>query len=424
MNSVNGYSNNIVYPINSAAAGGSKETIDSIKFQAPKSYAAQGRAVTTEDYITAIQQNKLGFSFDAVNVWGGEENIPPVYGQVFVSMKPTGSLVLTNIQKNQIVKDLIRPISMITVAPAIVDPDYTFLKITANVVVNPKKTTLSINQIKNKIATAIQSFSTTTLNTFNSIFSLSDLIVTIQNSDTSIVSNEVNVVIQKKFIPTLINSQTYKLYCGTPLQKGVYLSGINSSPSMQFFDLVSGTTIVSGVYIQELPSIVAGVESITISNPGFGYQYPPLINIIGDGIGATAQAIINSVGSITAINILNPGTNYSSAVAIITPVANDTTGKLAAATVNLSGAIGKLQSYYFNQDKAKTILNPNLGTVDYQNGLITLNNFNPIQIDNPLGQLTITATPKSSIITSSYNRIITIDPYDPAAITVNLTVQR
>ena len=59
-----------------------------------------------------------------------------------------------------------------------------------------------------------------------------------------------------------------------------------------------------------------------------------------------------------------------------------------------------------------------------KNAQKTINNFNPIQIDNPLGQLTITATPKSSIITSSYNRIITIDPYDPAAITVNLTVQR
>jgi hypothetical protein len=424
MNSVSGYSNNIVYPINSATTGGDKENISSIKFQAPKSYAAQGRAVTTEDYITAIQQNRLGFSFDAVNVWGGEENIPPVYGQVFISMKPTGSLILTDIQKDRIIKDLIRPISMMTVTPTIVDPDFTFLKITANVVINAKRTTLSINQIKNKITTAIQAFTNSTLNTFNSTFSLSDLIVNIQNSDASIVSNEVSVQIQKKFTPTLVNSQTYKLYYGTPLQKGVYLSGINSSPSMQFFDLISGTTTIPGVYIQELPSIVGGVQSISISNPGFGYQYAPTVSIVGDGTGATAQAVINSVGAITSINILNSGTNYSSAVAVITPVANDTTGKLGAATINLSGAIGTLQSYYFNQDKAKTVLNPNLGTVDYTNGLITLNSFNPIEIDNPLGQLTITATPKSSIISSSYNRIITIDPFDPGAITVNLTVQQ
>jgi hypothetical protein len=424
MNSISGYSNNIVYPINSATTGGDRETINSIKFQAPKSYAAQGRAVTTEDYITAIQQNKLGFSFDAVNVWGGEENVPPVYGQVFISMKPTGSLILTDIQKDRIIKDLIRPISMMTVTPTIVDPDFTFLKITTNVVVNAKRTTLSVNQIKNKITTAIQAFTNSTLNTFNSTFSLSDLIVNIQNSDASIVSNEVSVQIQKKFIPTLANSQTYKLYYGTPLQKGVYLSGINSSPSMQFFDLISGTTIVPGVYIQELPSIVGGVQSISISNPGFGYQYAPTVSIVGDGTGAIAQAVINSSGAITSINILNTGVNYSSAVAVITPVSNDTTGKLGAATINLSGAIGTLQSYYFNQDKAKTILNPNLGTVDYTNGLITLNAFNPIQIDNPLGQLTVTATPKSSIISSSYNRIITIDPFDSGAITVNLTVQQ
>ena len=424
MNSINGYSNNIVYPITSATTGGDRETISSIKFQAPKSYAAQGRAVTTEDYITAIQQNRLGFSFDAVNVWGGEENVPPVYGQVFISMKPTGSLLLTDIQKDRLIKDLIRPISMMTVTPTIVDPDFTFLKITTNVVVNAKRTTLSVNQIKNKITTAIQAFTNSTLNTFNSTFSLSDLIVNIQNSDASIVSNEVSVQIQKKFIPTLANSQTYKLYYGTPLQKGVYLSGVNSSPSMQFFDLISGTTIVPGVYIQELPSIVGGVQSISISNPGFGYQYPPVVTIVGDGTGASAVAVINSSGAITSINILNTGVNYSSAVAVITPVTNDTTGKLGAATINLSGAIGTLQSYYFNQDKAKTVLNPNLGTIDYTNGLITLNAFNPIQIDNPLGQLTVTATPKSSIISSSYNRIITIDPFDSGAITVNLTVQQ
>ena len=424
MNSINGYANNVVYPITAASNGGTRESIKSIKFQAPKSYAAQGRAVTTEDYITAIQQNKLGFSFDAVNVWGGEENVPPVYGQVFVSMKPTGALVLTDIQKDRIVKDLIRPISMMTVTPTIVDPDFTFLKISCNVVINSKKTTLSVNQIRSKITNAINSFTSATLNTFNSTFSLSDLIVRIQNSDPSIVSNEVSVQVQKKFTPRLINSQTYQLYFGTPLQKGVYLSGVNSSPSMQFFDLVSGTTTIPGVYIQELPSIVGGLKSISISNPGFGYQYAPTVSIVGDGTGATAEAVINSSGAITAINVLTTGVNYSSAVAVITPVTNDTTGKLGAATITLTGAVGTVQSYYFNEDKVKTVLNPNLGTVDYANGLLTLNSFNPIQVDNALGQLTVTATPKSSIISSSYNRIITIDPYDPGAVTVNITVQQ
>ena len=91
MEPISGYSNTIVYSVTSATNGGNKESIDSIKFQAPKAYSAQNRAVTQDDYITAIQQNTLGYSFDAVNVWSGDQNEPPVYGQVFISVKPAGA---------------------------------------------------------------------------------------------------------------------------------------------------------------------------------------------------------------------------------------------------------------------------------------------------------------------------------------------
>jgi hypothetical protein len=65
-------------------------------------------------------------------------------------------------------------------------------------------------------------------------------------------------------------------------------------------------------------------------------------------------------------------------------------------------------------------LNNNIGTIDYPNGIVTLNSFGPIQVNNELGQLTITSKPTTSIISSTYNRIITVDPYDPEAITVNI----
>ena len=71
----------------------------------------------------------------------------------------------------------------------------------------------------------------------------------------------------------------------------------------------------------------------------------------------------------------------------------------------------------------KTIFNSNVGTIDYNNGLITLNAFNPIDVDNTYGQLTITANPTTTIISSSFNRIVTIDPFDPTAITVNVTAK-
>ena len=90
MNTISGYSNVTVQSVTSATQGSEKESIASIKFQAPKSYSAQNRAVTKEDYITAIQQNKEGYPLEAVSVWGGEQNDPPVYGQVFIAIKPTG----------------------------------------------------------------------------------------------------------------------------------------------------------------------------------------------------------------------------------------------------------------------------------------------------------------------------------------------
>jgi hypothetical protein len=422
MSPVSGYADTTITPVSPATQGGAQESIASIKYQAPKAYAAQGRAVTNQDYQTLIQQNKLGFSFDAVSVWGGENNTPPVYGQVFVAVKPTGALTLTEVQKQRLINEVISPISMITITPQIVDPDYVYLKVTANVLINAKKTNLSATQVQTKIQQAIYAYGQANLNTFNSTFSLSDLILSVQNSDPSIIANEINVQLQKKFNPNLTNSETYKLYFGSPLQKGVFLSGVTSSPSMTFLDLVSQSTAVNGIYLQELPTDVGGVESISILNPGFNYQYAPTITIQGDGIGATAEAVITN-GAITAINVLTPGSNYTSASILITPQVNDTTGQGALAIASLTGTIGTIQSYYYNANNTKTIFNPNVGVIDYTNGVIQLNSFNPIQINNLLGQLTVTANPYSSIVSSTYNRIITIDPYDPSAITVNVTVQ-
>jgi hypothetical protein len=423
MDTISGYSNTSITPILSATQGRAKETIQSIKYQAPKAYAAQGRAVTKEDYITAIQQNQLGFSFDAVNVWGGEENNPPVYGQIFACMKPTGGYLITEIQKQKIIQNVIKPISVMTVTPTIVDPDYTYIKLNVNVVYDPKKTVLTANQISQSVSTAINNFATSTLNTFNSTFSAPELTNAIQTSDASIITNEVTIQLQKKFYPNLTTPQTYKFYYGTELKKGMFLSGINSSPAVQYQNPLNKANIIDGIYIEEVPSSTGGVESISILNPGFGYQIAPTVTIQGDGTGATAQAIINTNGTIRQINVLTSGNNYTSAIATITPADNDTSGQLGAAIVNLQGRYGTLRSYYNNTNNVKTIFNQNVGTVDYVSGIITLNDFGPIQVDDSLGQLAITANPTTTIISSSYNRIITIDPFDSGAITINVTAK-
>jgi hypothetical protein len=405
-----------VVPVTPATNGGDKESISSIKFQAPKSFSAQGRAVSKNDYITAIQQNNLGFAFDAVNVWGGEENNPPVYGQVFVCLKPKGSYNLTTSQKQEIITQVIQPISVLTVKPTIVDPDYTYIKLNLSVYYDPKLTNLTAEQIRIGLVNSIQNFGATSLNTFNSTFNTYDLLSTVQNYDPSIITSDYTMQLQKKFFPALTTPTSYTLSYHTVLKRGTFGSGISSSPA---FQLLTSNGVLDGIYFEEIASQTLGVDSISVINPGFNYSSIPTVTISGDGTGATAYATVSG-GRIQSITVTNSGNNYTSAVTTITPAIGDTTGQGAAGVVTLQGQYGILRTYYFNDKNVKTILNSNAGTIDYKNGIITLNNFNPYVIDNPLGQFAVTVTPQSYIVSSTYNGIITIDPYDPNSVTVNV----
>ena len=420
MDNIGSFSTSNVVPLQAASQGGSKESIDSIKYQAPKAYAAQNRAVTKEDYITLIQQNSLDIHFDAINVWGGEQNTPPVYGQVFIALKPTGGYSLTDTQKQRLIQNVIKPISVMTVEPTIVDPDYTYVQITTNVLYDAKKTSYTANNISNIVKSTVSNFSINKLNTFNSTFSSSDLINSIQNSENSIIACELNILLQKKFYPNLTTPSTYTLYYNVPIQKGTFLSGITSSPAMHY---PYQNSIVDGVYIEEVPQFTYGVDTISIINPGYGYEFPPKINIYGDGVGATAEAVINTNGSITAVNVTNSGNNYTVAYATVNALNSDTQGKLGAVLVNLQGRYGSLRLYYIDGQNGKVIINPNIGTIDYTNGIITLTSFNPYQVDNDLGQFSVTIKPSTTIVPSTYNRIVTVDPFDPSSIIVNVNAK-
>ena len=420
MDNIGSFSTSNVVPLQAASQGGSKESIASIKYQAPKAFAAQNRAVTKEDYITLIQQNSLDIHFDAINVWGGEQNTPPVYGQVFIALKPTGGYSLTDTQKQRLIQNVIKPISVMTVEPTIVDPDYTYVQITTNVLYDFKKTSYTANNISNIVKSTVSNFSINKLNTFNSTFSSSDLINSIQNSENSIIACELNVLLQKKFYPNLTTPSTYTLYYNVPIQKGTFLSGITSSPAMHY---PYQNSIVDGVYIEEVPQFTYGVDTISIINPGYGYEFPPKINIYGDGVGATAEAVINTNGSITAVNVTNSGNNYTVAYATVNALNSDTQGKLGAVLVNLQGRYGSLRLYYIDGQNGKVIINPNIGTIDYTNGIITLTSFNPYQVDNDLGQFSVTIKPSTTIVPSTYNRIVTVDPFDPSSIIVNVNAK-
>jgi len=416
MDTISGFSNGVVTPVLAATQGAEKETIESIKYTAPKSYSAQGRAVTKEDYIYLIQNNAGVFPIDAVNVWGGEENDPPVYGAIFIAIKPSGGFLLTQTQKAIIEEQIIKPISVLTVQPRIIDVDYTYLVINSNILYEPKLTSLTSSQLQTQVLTAILGFARNTLNTFNSTFKLSSLISTVQAVSGSFVTNDASITLQKRIVPSLTTSTTYSLKFGTPLKKDIFGKSISVTPTFQIIDTNNNNVVRDTVYLEETPSSTTTVESISVLNPGFGYTSTPIVTILGDGVGATAVATVVN-GQVNNITVTNSGGNYTQAIVQIT--STDGNGALASGVATLSGNQGTLRTYYF-EDGVKRILNSNAGTVNYDEGAVTLVDFNPSAINNPLGILSVQAVPTSTIISSSRDKIITLDNTDPNAINVNI----
>ena len=419
MDTISGFSSSTITPVQAATQGAERESIESIKYTAPKSYAAQGRAVTKEDYIFLIQNNAGIFPIDAVNVWGGEENDPPVYGVVFVAIKPSGGYLLTPSQKSIIEEQIIKPISVLTVQPRIIDVDYNYLVINSNILYDTKLTTFTSSQLQAQTLTAIQGFATDTLNTFNSTFQLSTLISTVQSVSPSFITNDASITLQKRLVPSLTSSTTYTLKYGTSLKKDIFGKSISVTPTFQVIDVDNNSVVRDSVYLEETPSSTTYVESISISNPGFGYTSTPTVTILGDGTGATARATVVN-GQVDSITMIDVGVNYTQAIVQIT--STDGNGSLASAVAVLAGNKGTLRTYYF-ENNVKKILNANAGTVDYAQGIVTLTDFNPSAINSPLGILSVQAVPTSTIVSSARDKIITLDNTDPNAININIVAK-
>ena len=405
-------SNTNVTTVQNSGGGTPIEDVASIKYSAPKSFVAQNRAVTVNDYIALI--NKKYPYFDAVTVWGGETLSPPVYGKVYVSAKPKNGYAVTTQQQQFLIQNIIKPISVLTVTPEFVPADYNFLLLNLTVEYDSKQTTLSAQQISNLVEGAVLNYAAMNLNTFNSEFRLSRLLRAIDDSEGSILSSTASVIIQKRLIPNFTIAENYTLKVGFGLEHGDALRKLTSSPSFSIADSDSGGLIRQG-FIEEVPNSFSGINNIEVNFAGSGYTTVPSITITGDGTGANAYPIVVN-GKIQSIIVDNAGSEYTSASATV----SGTVGTGALLTVILQGKLGVLRTYFYDNTNNKVILNPNAGTIDYDNGIITLVSFAPTGIEGTNGVLYIQAPPESTSFGSNNERIITLDPTDPNAITVNM----
>ena len=206
--SVGGESDITVATLVSASGGAEPETMESIKYNAPLDYSSQGRAVTTQDYKTIVPQ--VYADTKAIQVWGGEDNNPPRYGQVYLAIKTQSGVILTQAQKDSIVK-LLDGYNIASVRPTIVDPETTKLRLTSNVKFDSKSTTNTATSIETIVTNVLTTYNNSDLQNFDGVFRFSKLSRLIDASDNSILSNITTLKIEKTIKPVLNTSSQYIL---------------------------------------------------------------------------------------------------------------------------------------------------------------------------------------------------------------------
>jgi hypothetical protein len=203
--------------VSRATGGAASEDINSIKFNAPRMYAAQNRAVTPEDYKAIILSQFPEAS--SVAVWGGENNDPPIYGKTFICVKPRDANKLTNLQKEIIVNNILDQRNIVSITPEIIDPEYFNIKVTSFVYYNPRETTKTPTQIETIVKDAILNYNNTDLEKFDGVLRFSKLSRIIDAADPAIVNNTSRIMVRRQFAPVYNISSEYKLNLINPISQ-------------------------------------------------------------------------------------------------------------------------------------------------------------------------------------------------------------
>ncbi len=205
--------------------GAAAESIESIKYNAPRYYSAQSRAVTAQDY--ALITKRVYTNADSVVAYGGDSLNPPIYGKVFIVVKTKTGTTLNDITKKQIASDL-RQYAMASIDPVIIDPDniYIYTKV---FVLYDTGSGSNASTIKTNVQNAINDWATQTqINNFNSTFKAQDYQRAITLADSGISDVSVQTSLLKYIKPNTNQTNTYCISTGSPLY--------NSAPSQDASD--------------------------------------------------------------------------------------------------------------------------------------------------------------------------------------------
>jgi|APSaa5957512535_1039671.scaffolds.fasta_scaffold11704_2 hypothetical protein len=208
LSAIAGYSDVTIATTTSAAGGRELETVAAVKFNAPLYYERQNRVVTQGDYERVIMAENADFT--SVNVWGGEDNDPPIYGRVYLAVNPSVGTIISDTRKEILVASL-KTRNVMSIDPIVVDAEFLYVIPTVEIRWNPDLTTKNAGTIESEVAASIATYQTDTLDDFGNKFRFSAFSTVIDATDNSIRGNLSSVKMMMEITPTVSVATSYTI---------------------------------------------------------------------------------------------------------------------------------------------------------------------------------------------------------------------
>ena len=212
------YSSVAVTTVTKASGGRNQESIESIKFNAPRNYQTQNRAIIDNDYQRIILAENS--DLQSVIAFGGENATPPVYGKVYIAVKPFSERFATDTRKQQI-KEGISDRVPLAIDPVIIDADYTYIVPSIKTYYDLTSTTITTSAIEQNIRDEVANYSADKLERFGNRLRYSRFVRALDNTSNGyILNNDVSIKLEKRFVPDFGKQQTIILNYNNPIRKG------------------------------------------------------------------------------------------------------------------------------------------------------------------------------------------------------------
>jgi hypothetical protein len=295
--------NNVVVPTNTvtittvsnASNGGDIESIDSIKYFAPRIYSSQYRAVTARDYEAIIQS--IYPNTESVAVVGGEELDPPQYGNVIISIKPKNGDYVSDFDKQTILSKL-KNYSLSGINQQIIDLKVLYVEIDSAVYYNSSQVS-NVNGLKSSVTSVLNTFATSNINKFGGRFKYSKLCQTIDNVDNAITSNITRVIIRRNLKALINQSAQYELCFGNAFHYNKEGFNIKSTG----FTLAGRT---GTFYFTDVPNATGGMGVLSIVKESTtGGAYIVEVKSAGTVNYTTGEIILNTLNITSTVEANN-----------------------------------------------------------------------------------------------------------------------